>query len=330
MTPRRALWAALALFLAVLLVAALVADVRQLQVAFTRYPIVRIAPACALVLGNYVLRTVRFRTYLAAVDIHVGWREAFLVFVGGFIATVSPGKMGEIFKGYVLNQRRGAPIADVATVVVAERYTDVIGLLAVGAGALWFGGVSLGTGHFGPLLGTVVALSAVFLLAVAHPRLIPQLVGLMQRRARRPALLKALAAIARIHTVLRILCTPRQLALGIGLAAVAWLLEGVAFRVLLDGANAGSGLSAAVVVYAIATLVGAASMLPGGVGSTEAVMIALCMQAAVGLDLPKESATLVTLLIRFCTLWFGVMAGAVSLAVLARLPVGGPKPKPEP
>jgi uncharacterized protein (TIRG00374 family) len=328
MNPRKTLIAALLLFLGVLLIAALVADVRHLQAAFTRYPIVRILPACALVLGNYALRTVRFRTYLAAVQVRLGWREAFLVFTSGFVATVSPGKMGEIFKGYLLHQRRGASIADVATVVVAERYTDVIGLLALGAVALGLGGVQLGDGKYGPLLGILVGLSAVFLVAVSHPRLIPRLVGAVHARVRRPWLVRTLQTITRIHAVLRVLCTPRRLLLGTGLAAAAWLLEGVAFRVLLDGTGAGGGLAAAVVVYAVATLVGAASMLPGGVGSTEAVMIALLLTPAIGLGLDRETATLATLLIRFCTLWFGVLAGVACLAVLRRWPVSEPGAAP--
>lgn len=328
MNPRKALIAAVILFLGVLLLAALVTDVRHLQAAFTRYPTWRILPACALVLGNYTLRTVRFRTYLAAVQVRLGWREAFLVFTSGFVATVSPGKMGEIFKGYLLHQRRGASIADVATVVVAERYTDVIGLLALGAVALALGGVQAGAGAYGPLLGLLVGLSVAFLLAISHPRLIPGVVDALRSRARKPWWIRVLATVSRIHGVLRVLCTPTRLAIGTGLAAAAWLLEAVAFRVLLDGTNAGGGLATAVVVYALATLVGAASMLPGGVGSTEAVMIALAMQTAVGLSLDRSTATLVTLLIRFCTLWFGVLAGLACLAILRRVPVSSREPRP--
>ena len=109
-----------------------------------------------------------------------------------------------------------------------------------------------------------------------------------------------------------------------GLAALAWLLEAIAFRLLLDGVSAAGGLGPAIVVYAMATLFGAVSMLPGGVGSTEAVMVALLLAPALGLSLAKPEAALVTLLIRFCTLWFGVGCGAVALFVLRRTPVKHP------
>lgn len=323
MSPRRAVWAAIGLFLAVLLLAGLLTDIRKLEAALRDYPLWRVAPACGLVLGNYALRTIRFRAYMAALGERLGWREAGLVFVGGFLASVSPGKMGEVMKGFVLFRRRGIPIADTATVVVAERYTDVIGLLLLGAAGVGLGGVQLGHDpqRYAGLLAAVIGVCVVFLLGVAHPRLLPGLVARLQARTTRPKWLRALVGILRIHSVLRVLCAPRSLAFGTGLAAAAWLLECIAFRVLLDGVDARAGLAPAIVVYAVATLIGAVSMLPGGVGTTEAVMVVLCTQAAIGLHLPLDRATLVTLLIRFCTLWFGVMAGGLALWLLRRLPV---------
>ena len=53
-------------------------------------------------------------------------------------------------------------------------------------------------------------------------------------------------------------------------------------------------------------------------------MVALLLAPALGLNLEKPEATLVTLLIRFCTLWFGVGTGALALFVLRRTPVKNP------
>lgn len=311
----RTLGTALLLLTAVLVGAALFADVGKLQAAAVAYPFGVLASACSLVLGNYVLRSIRFRLYLSALGIQVPPVEAFLVFVAGFLLTVTPGKMGEIFKGFLLNQRRGTPVAEVASAVVAERFTDVVGLLAIAAiGVLQYGA------HQGLFLG-VLGLCVGFLLAVVHPSLLPRILGVVERRANNRPKLVALVAIGRrVHGVLRTLCAPRLLFAGIALAAGAWLLEAVAFRLLLDGAHAGGGLGPAIVVYTMATLFGAVSMLPGGVGSTEAVMLALILTPALGLGLDKAAATLCTLLIRFCTLWFGVACGALSLLVLKRLP----------
>jgi uncharacterized protein (TIRG00374 family) len=315
MTRQRALALAALLLVVVVVGASLLADVGKLSRVAVSYPWWRLAPACALVLGNYTLRTVRFRTYLRAVDITVSWTEAALVFVAGFLFTVTPGKMGEVVKGWLLHKRRGVAVADVASCVVAERFTDVVGLLAIAAL-----GVAEHGAHAGLFLA-VVGLCAAFLVAVLQPSLLPALAARVRSRLTAGGrLAAALDTVVRIHAVLRQLCAPRRLAVGVALAAGAWLLEAVAFRILLDGLGAGAGLGSAVVVYAMATLFGAVSMLPGGVGSTEAVMVALCLTPSLGLHLDLQQATLATLLIRFATLWFGVLLGAVAFG-----PAGQPQ-----
>ena len=66
---------------------------------------------------------------------------------------------------------------------------------------------------------------------------------------------------------------------------------------------------------AAGSLVGSASLLPGGIGAAEGTVAAV-------LDLvarqPRDVAAAATLLIRVCTLWFGVALGAASLVALAR------------
>jgi uncharacterized membrane protein YbhN (UPF0104 family) len=63
-------------------------------------------------------------------------------------------------------------------------------------------------------------------------------------------------------------------------------------------------------VLATSTLVGSASLLPGGLGAAEASSAAL-LRLVLPISGPK--AVVATLLIRFCTLWFGVGIGVVSL-----------------
>lgn len=308
MKASRALLLALVLAAAVVAGAGFFADLGKLGAGLAVYPPGRIAAACALVLSNYALRTVRFRYYLGRLSIHLGSAEAGLVFVAGFLFTVTPGKMGEVVKGWLVKQRHGHSATAVASSVVAERFTDVAGLLLVAAAGVWQ------FGAYRELFLAVCALCLSFLAVVLHPRLVPTLLA----RVRHPRLHRVVAKVSQAHGVLRTLCAPGPLTVGVALAAAAWFLEAVAFRVLLDGLGAGAGLGQAVVIYTMATLFGAVSMLPGGVGSTEAVMVALLLLPALGLGLDRAGATLATLLIRFCTLWFGVALGGLAWAWLAK------------
>jgi uncharacterized protein (TIRG00374 family) len=67
----------------------------------------------------------------------------------------------------------------------------------------------------------------------------------------------------------------------------------------------------AIFVFSFSSIAGALSMLPGGLGVTEASMTGLM----IGLGIDKSNAIAATLLGRFTTLWFGVIIGITVLLV---------------
>jgi uncharacterized protein (TIRG00374 family) len=79
-------------------------------------------------------------------------------------------------------------------------------------------------------------------------------------------------------------------------------------------------LGDAVFVYAAGTLVGSVSFLPGGLGGTEAVIIALL--GALGVPVP--AATAIAFIVRLATLWLAVLVGLATLAVFRGEVVGRP------
>ena len=100
---------------------------------------------------------------------------------------------------------------------------------------------------------------------------------------------------------------------GCVLALVAWGAEGVAFHLILEALDVDISLGIAVGIYSVSILVGALSFIPGGLGSTEAVMVLLLTQ--LGADAP--TAVGATLICRVATLWFAVVIGVIVLAVLS-------------
>lgn len=84
------------------------------------------------------------------------------------------------------------------------------------------------------------------------------------------------------------------------------------------------GFTTGIGIYGIAVLAGALSFLPGGLGSTEAVMGVLLV--AFGAD--GAAAVAITLLCRIATLWFAVALGGLAVAVLGFAPQHPTPPKP--
>jgi hypothetical protein len=74
------------------------------------------AAALGLALANYGLRFLRWHGYLRTRQLAVPPGTSGLVFVAGFSMAVTPGKLGELIKSYLLRQLTGIPIAATASV----------------------------------------------------------------------------------------------------------------------------------------------------------------------------------------------------------------------
>jgi glycosyltransferase 2 family protein len=126
--------------------------------------------------------------------------------------------------------------------------------------------------------------------------------------------IKALAGAAAMLLSARRFLSPGMLIGGLALGLLSWGAEAVGFKLVGDVIHPEAPLSwaAAMGIYATAILVGALSFLPGGLGSTEAVMTSLLY--AQGYALPQ--ALLLTMLCRILTLWLAVVIGWLCVWIL--------------
>jgi uncharacterized protein (TIRG00374 family) len=260
--------------------------------------------ACGLAFSNYLIRFLKWEFYLARLGIRgVPKLDSLLTFLSGLVLTVTPGKVGEVFKSLVLQQTHGVAIARTAPIVLAERLTDVLGVvILIVAGSAGFSG-GLGWALVGTLL--VVAL----LIVIASDRVATRLLGMTERG---PARLRAVAPKLReAWDSLRLMTAPRALILPTLLSVVAWAMEGLALWVILRGFGESTSVPVACFFYATATLAGALIPVPGGLGVTETMLEEqLHRFGGVG----QITGTSAMILVRFATLWFAVLVGFGALA----------------
>jgi uncharacterized protein (TIRG00374 family) len=266
----------------------------------------RLGPLVLLaVLVNYALRFAKWHYYLRCLAVPLPWRPSLLIFLAGFTMSITPGKVGELLKAVLVRERTGTELARTASVVMAERLTDVAGLLVLSL----LGVTALPQGRW--LLAAVTGLLVLTVLVLRVPRLtrlaraaIPD----HPRAARVTAPLRAFAGAGRT------LLAPRALAVASGLSVVSWFFECLALWLVLWGLEVPISLRAACFLYAFASLAGAVSMLPGGLGVAEGSLTALL----VGLGTPLPSAAAATLLVRAATLWLAVGLGFATLLLAFR------------
>lgn len=278
--------------------------------SFESYAWETFAIACGLAFSNYLLRFLKWEYYLAALGIRgIPKGESLLTFLSGFVLTVTPGKVGEVFKSLILLQTRNIPIARSAPIVVAERVTDLIGVIAlIALGSMAFPG-----GLIWASAGTaVVVLLLVFVSWRSASRtvlgLVPKLPGALGRVGARVA-----PKVDQLLEGVRELTSLRRLVLPTLISVVAWSLEGIALWVILTGFGTPPPVALAAFFYATATLAGALVPVPGGLGVTEKLLEEQLSRLG---GVESATATSAMLLVRFATLWFAVAVGFVALGLL--------------
>lgn len=310
---RRRVLIGLALGVLVVGVIIVLADGPELLEALRRFNWWLAPPVLLLVLLNYLLRFLKWQYYLRLSDVRgLTRRESGLIFVSGFSMAMTPGKVGEFLKAYFVRLRTNTPLTQTLPVVAAERVTDAAGLLVLaGIGLLAF--------RFGwPAFVAIAALMILGLILLQRERFVE---WCLVRLGRLHFARSRLDALRRLYQSTRMLLGPRPLLVALALSTVSWFWECVAFFLILVGLDIEPSwhlLLAATFVFSASAWLGGASLLPGGLGATEASAAALLVLTV---DDPAMNGTLAaaaTLLLRFATLWFGVFIGIVALWVVAR------------
>ncbi len=259
-------------------------------------PVGTLAAMLALSLVNYGCRGVRSPA------------RNLLFYVAGFALTTTPDKLGEALRLWLIERCHGYRYERLAPLLLADRLSDMNGVLLLClVGALGFPAKA----WLALLAGlATLALTIAFVFPGPLIRLLSVVYDLGGRRGPR---LFARVRMALRHTA-RLFRAPVYAA-SLLLSLAGWFAESLAFALLLGALGTGLPLLPAMFIFTVAMIVGALSMLPGGLGSTEATMIGLLL--ALGVDFDR--ALVATAVIRLTTLWFGTGLGALALPFALRL-----------
>jgi len=317
---RRRVLIGLALGILVVGVIFVLADGGALLDAFGQFDWRLTVPVLLLVLLNYALRFLKWQYYLRLSGVEgLDRRSSALIFLSGFSMAMTPGKVGEFLKSYFVRVRTSTPLTRTVPVVAAERVTDAAGILVLaGVGLLAFR-----SGW--PAFLAIAGLMALALVLLQRESFVERLLGLLGRVG---FVRRRMDSLRDLYHSSRMLLGPRPLAVALSLSTLSWFWECVAFFLILVGLDIEPSwqlLLAATFVFSASAWLGGASMLPGGLGATEASAAALLVLTVDDPAMTGTVAAAATLLLRFATLWFGVFIGIIALWIVARWePVGEP------
>jgi len=257
-----------------------------------------------LVLLGYGIRYCRWRLLLRALNHQPPVATDARIWMGSYAFTATPGKSGEAVRSLLLKQECGVPVPPTLMALVVERLTDgtaVLLLLLVNLPLLlrWQVPLALPIG-----IGLIAVIGGWLMLRSSWAK------TQLQRTAKRLLPRKLSSAGGESLAALRLLLQPALLLQATLIGALAWSLEGLSLWLLLRGmGHEGVSLGGATIAHTAAGLLGALTLLPGGLGSTEAGTVGLLSLQGVGVAV----ATPATLLIRLMTLWFATGLGVFCL-----------------
>ena len=256
-----------------------------------------------LVTLAYFVRFIKWNFFLRNVDVHLPLKENLFVFFSGLSMTITPAKAGEIWKGWLIREINGENLSKTVPVVIVDRVTDVIGLIILSlTGILYYK-----SGIY--VIVILFILFAAFIVAIKSETISNRLISILETRAGRYS-----GDIKDMHKTFKKSLASKYL-VGMSLiAVVAWFLECLSIYFVIQGFGQSISLVLSVFLYSFASIVGAISLIPGGLGVAEATLSGLLVVFGFSSSIAVGAA----LIIRLGTLWYGAILGFLVYMILKK------------
>jgi uncharacterized protein (TIRG00374 family) len=276
------------------------ADYKDVLSAFEKFNWLLLLPLLLLSLVNYFVRFLKWDYFLSVIKIKLNKIDSLSIFLSGLVMSVTPGKMGELLKAYLTREVTGVPISKSAPIVFVERITDFLALIIISiSGAFIFNyGIEI-------VIGVGIFLIALIVI-ISNKRLALAILKLLEsNRFLDKHLQKFNNAYDSSYQLLKF----RPLIYMTLVSVISWLAECLGYYIILRNFGIENSFLWAAFSYAFATIAGAISMLPGGLGVTEGSLTLMLIRNGQA----KEFAVATTFIVRVVTLWFAVIVGIFSL-----------------
>ena len=217
-----------------------------------------IAICLGLSFCNYLLRGLRWVVLGRAFGVAAPAGRQLLYFFAGFALTVTPGKVGEVVRLWLLNRHHGVPYTRSMPLLAGDRVMDMVAicLLALAGAAL--------TSQYIAVTAVLALVCIALLAALTHAGLLLRLVDWTERRVRRAPGLFARAR--EVCATLPAIGRPAVLWPALGLSVLGWLAECLVLMLVLHALGTAMGLGGSMLVFCLSAVAGAVSLMPGGLG----------------------------------------------------------------
>ncbi len=288
----------------------LFAEPEKILAAFSKMSITSWLLILGCSFSNYLLRFIRWHYYLNYLGASIPCIQHYLYYMAGFALTLTPAKVGETIRSTYLAQH-GIPYTQSLAMFFTERFLDVVVIALLSLLLLQFEFKNLSQNYNNFILISVLVI--VSFIPLLRQTFVTQLFSSVANQIPWQRVRALLQHFTQLLTHARKLFAWQSVYTGLLLGGIAWIIQGLAFFFILTKLHLDISLQQSIGIYAISLLAGAVSFIPGGIGTTEAVMTILL--TLLGAD--TATAIAAALISRLSTLWFAVSLGFCAATVLS-------------
>lgn len=273
-------------------------DFKKVIHAMVNMPVHLLVLAFALTFCSYLFRLWKWHSFTKWSGFGLSLKDNTVIFFTGLMMSITPGKAGELIKSYFMQVKADVPYSESVPIVIYDRITDMLAMLALVAIGLLvypFGASSL---------VILIVLMGIGFFVLQRRSL---MTGLIDVATKPQKLRRFRSSFHHFYNQTLFLMQGRFLTFSFLVSFASWSLECVSLYFVIQAFGLDVSLLASILTFSLGTIAGALSMIPGGIGAAEGSLTGLLVYFGVSGSL----AVTISLIIRFVTLWFGVILGVI-------------------
>ena len=262
------------------------------------------------IFSSWMFLFIRWTVLLKNSNIEIPFKDNLLIYLAGFTFSISPAKTGELIKSIFLKNKFNIDKSTSIPIIFVERFYDVLALIVL----ILFGISFLGF-EFLPIVILCVGMLFSILFLIYSKSKFNYFIRFTSKFK---FLQKFITPLENSHEIIRKSITPKTFLISTSLTIFYRLIE--ALSVYLVFLGFGIDLISyfeLTYMYSASIILGSISMIPGGLGVTEGSLASLISSQGIAFS----SALVLVIIIRFFTLWFGVIVGFIALKLSGALNV---------
>ena len=278
-----------------------VPDFNLIQEKISNFKINYLPLILLLVSVSWIPVIIKWHFLLKNCQIEIPLAKSVAVFLSGMFFDITPGQIGALMKSQILKTRSNIPRTKTAPIVLVEKVYDLIGAIV----ASIIGIIILGIHHHLIIIGILV-LSTIFFFMYYRPA--SEL--FFKRIIKTKFFSKRVDNISEFNKIIQKSTNPKVATICILLAVTYWFIISIAvyYTLIAFDINILDYLEV-LAIYTTSILLGAISLIPGGIGIAEGSIAGLLTLN--GIDV--STALILSVMIRILTLWYSVAVGFIAL-----------------